>query len=140
METSTKTDTFVLKLAVKIFAHYGKQWEAYESDCESYAKDGYRPAHCFHGTALWVDYDVMCGACEEGYGWFDPMLYRQLALAEAKGAYKSFDERLDIYTKVSSMGAPGIDYGQLIAWVAQPLRKWDAAIPANTAVSTDPPF
>lgn len=31
------------------------------------ADAGYRPEQCFHGASLWVDYDVMCQWCEEGY-------------------------------------------------------------------------
>jgi hypothetical protein len=139
METKTKTPTFILKLAVKIFALYGKQWEAYDAECAEYAAQGYRPYSCFHGTSLWSDYDVMCGACEDGYGWFDPMLYRQMALSEAKRAYEEFDERLSIYTKASAKHAP-MDYGKMILWVSEPLTKWDTKPPANTAAATDPPF
>jgi hypothetical protein len=124
METKTKTPVFILKLAAKIFAFYGKQWEAYESDCEDWAEQGYRPAHCFHGTNLWTDYDPMCGPCEDGYSWFDPMLYRQLALAEAKAVYAEFDERLSLYIKASTKHAP-MDYGKMILWVSEPLTKWD---------------
>lgn len=130
METKTKTPTFILKLAVKIFAFYRKQWAAYDAECAEYAAQGYRPHTCFHGTSLWVDYDVMCGPCEEGYGYFDPMLYRQMAINEAKAAYDSFNERLEIYTKASSLGAP-IDHGKMIKWVGEPLAKWNATQPED---------
>lgn len=40
--------------------------EAYERECEEYARDGYRPQHCIHGTYLWTDYDPICGGCESG--------------------------------------------------------------------------
>jgi hypothetical protein len=140
METKTKTPTFILKLAVKIFAFYGKQWEAYDAECAEYAAQGYRPYTCFHGTQLWSDYDVICGACEDGLGWFDPMLYRQMAISEAKAAYADFEERLDIYTKASVKHAP-MDYGQMISWVSAPLTKWDAATAAKeTAIVLNPPF
>lgn len=139
METKTKTPAFILKLAVKVFESYRKDWAAYEAECAEYAAQGYRPYSCFHGTSLWVDYDVMCGPCEDGYGWFDPMLYRQLALGEAKQAYQEFEDRLEIYTKASVKQAP-MDYGKMILWVSEPLNKWNAPIPDNTPVSTDPPF
>lgn len=29
-------------------------------------ESGYCPSHCIHGTYLWRDYDVICGACESG--------------------------------------------------------------------------
>jgi hypothetical protein len=141
METKTKTPAFTLKLAAKIFESYRKQWAAYDAECADYAKQGYRPYSCFHGTSLWVDYDVMCGACEDGYGWFDPMLYRQLAISEAKRAYAEFDERLDIYTKASAKHAP-LDYGKMILWVAEPLGKWDPKAPAEHApeIADEPTF
>lgn len=139
METKTKTPAFILKLAAKIFESYRNDWAEYDAECAKYAKDGYRPHTCFHGTNLWVDYDVMCGPCEDGYGWLDPMLYRQLALSEAKRAYKEFDERLNIYTQASAKHAP-MDYGKMITWVSEPLTKWDAAIPAAPVLSLYPPF
>jgi hypothetical protein len=139
METKTKTPAFILKLAAKIFASYRKDWELYDADCAEYAKEGYRPRTCFHGTNLWTDFDPMCGPCEDGYGWFDPMMYRQMSLQEAKATYNLFNERLDLYVKLSAGRVPGIEYGQLIQWVAEPLKKWDA-VPEGTAVSTDPPF
>jgi hypothetical protein len=40
--------------------------EEYRAELEEYRLDGYSPRHCFHGTYLWVDYDVMCGPCEMG--------------------------------------------------------------------------
>lgn len=137
METKTKTPTFILKLAVKIFEFYRKQWAAYDAECAEYAAQGYRPHTCFHGTSLWVDYDVMCGPCEEGFGYFDPMLYRQMAISEAKAAYDSFNTRLEIYTKASSMNAP-IDHGKMIKWVGEPLAKWNATQPDMDL--QDPPF
>lgn len=137
MEIKTKTPAFILKLAVKVFESYRKQWAEYDAECAEYAKQGYRPYSCFHGTNLWVDYDVMCGACEDGYGWFDPMLYRQLALSEAKRAYESFDQRLEVYSKASSLGAP-VDHGQMIKWVGAPLAKWNA--PQPDMKLQDPPF
>lgn len=138
MEIKTKTPTFILKLAVKIFESYRKQWAAYDAECAEYAEQGYRPYACFHGTQLWSDYDVICGACENGYGWFDPMLYRQMAISEAKQAYNEFDERLSIYTKASVKRAP-MDYGKMITWVSEPLTKWDATTP-DSAATQDPPF
>jgi hypothetical protein len=138
METKTKAATFVLKLAAKIFASYRKDWESYEAECDSYSAQGYRPRTCFHGTNLWVDYDPICGPCEDGYGWFDPMLYRHLAISDAKAAYEEFNERLDLYTKAAAKHAP-VDFGKMITWVAEPLTKWDAPVP-ESAATTDPPF
>lgn len=136
METKTKTPVFILKLAAKIFASYGNDWAEYKAECAEYAAQGYRPYSCFHGTSLWSDYDAICGACEDGYGWFDPMLYRQLAISEAKQAYALFEARMEVYTKASGMDAP-IDHGTMITWVSAPLTKWNTAPTLNLQ---DPPF
>lgn len=40
--------------------------EAYELECEEYAREGYRPHYCIHGVNMWVDYDCACWRCEEG--------------------------------------------------------------------------
>ena len=130
----------IIRLALHIFNWYAKEWAKYERDCEDYAKDGYRPSRCFHGTYLWTDYDPMCGPCEDGYGWFDPMLYRQLAISEAKQAFKAMDERLDIYVKASKLGLP-MDHSKTIPWVSEPLNQWGPfSNDAKKVVALEPPF
>lgn len=123
METSTKIANTVVALALVIFKDYAKQWAEYEANCEAYAKDGYRPAHCFHGVNLWTDYDPMCGACEDGYGYFDPNAYRRLALDEAQRAYSKQEERIDMLVKLMQAGAP-IQIAELGAWATQPVQAY----------------
>jgi hypothetical protein len=133
-------DKHTTKLAIHIFNWYAKQWASYEVECEEYSKQGYRPYACFHGTRLWTDYDPMCGMCEDGYGWFDPMLYRQLAISQAKQAFKEFNERLEIYTKATTAHAP-LDHGKMITWVSDPLNQWGAwSQNAKQAVALAPTF
>jgi len=38
---------------------------AWEEDARAAARQGFRPHYCKHGTDLWVDYDPICGWCEE---------------------------------------------------------------------------
>ena len=38
--------------------------EEYRKECAEYAKQGFRPHYCIHGTNLWVDYDCACWRCE----------------------------------------------------------------------------
>lgn len=123
METVTKISRPVLALALVIFKSYAAQWAAYESDCESYAKDGYRPHYCFHGVSLWTDYDPMCGPCEDGYGWFDPNAYRRLALDEAIRAHAKQDERVDMLVKLMQMGAP-VQIAELGKWATEPVQSY----------------
>lgn len=39
--------------------------EEYRAECEEYYSQGYRPHYCKHGRNLWVEYDVICGPCED---------------------------------------------------------------------------
>lgn len=47
------------------------RYAEYDEYCESHYRRGYRPEHCPHGVNLWVDYDPICGYCENGYSYFD---------------------------------------------------------------------
>jgi len=38
--------------------------EQYRAECKAWAKQGFRPQYCIHGTNLWVEYDPICGYCE----------------------------------------------------------------------------
>lgn len=42
--------------------------ERYEQEAREYLKEGFRPERCPHGVNLWVDYDPICGWCEDGDG------------------------------------------------------------------------
>jgi hypothetical protein len=131
-----------MKLALHIFKWYAREWAKYDEECAEYANKGFRPHRCFHGMNLWTDYDPICGPCEDGYSWFDPELYRKLALGQAKDAYKKFDERLDLYVKASTAGLP-MDYSKTIPWVSEPLNYWgpftvDAQ--AEAIIALNPPF
>lgn len=54
------------KLALAILRDRKAQYAEYLEECESYRRDGFRPAYCEHGTYQWVDYDPICGGCEDG--------------------------------------------------------------------------
>lgn len=143
METATKISKSVVKLALVIFKSYAVQWAEYEASCESYAKDGYRPAHCFHGVSLWTDYDPMCGPCEDGYGYFDPNAYRRLALDEAARAYARQQERVDMLVKLMGMGAP-VQIAELGAWATQPVQSYlpqaEQRVGYAALAECEPPF
>lgn len=65
------------------------QYQQYLEGCESFARQGYRPHYCEHGTNQWTDYDNICGGCEEGYSMRDGVFRRREALAEAKAQLAS---------------------------------------------------
>lgn len=144
METSTKKIApSVLKLALVIFKSYAAQWATYEADCAEYAKDGYRPAHCFHGVSLWTDYDPMCGPCEDGYGYFDPNAYRRIALDEAIRANDAQQERIDMLVKLMRMGAP-VQIAELGKWATEPVQRYYPATEQKAGYAAlaecEPPF
>lgn len=118
-----KTPAAVLKLALVIFRTYESQWAAYSEECDQAAKEGYRPHHCFHGMNLWTDYDPMCGPCEDGYGYFDPNMYRELALGEANRAFAAQNERIDMLVKLLQMGAP-VQTAEMGTWATAPVQAY----------------
>lgn len=73
-----------LSLASKINRSLELDYLDYLASCESYRRDGYRPATCEHGTNMWTDYDNICGPCEDGLTMGDPIQRRQFALDSAK--------------------------------------------------------
>lgn len=113
----------LLGIALHIFKDFEREWAQYESDCDLSYRHGYRPSRCFHGTNLWTDYDPMCGPCEDGLGWFDREAYRKISLDMARRDLDEFYKRLQIYTQLQTNNVPGIDYGQLIEWVGEPVNK-----------------
>lgn len=56
----------IVNRARTIVANWEAQCEEYAAECAQNRRDGYAPSACFHGRNLWVDYDVICGHCEDG--------------------------------------------------------------------------
>lgn len=60
------TTTINRKTFEAILEEFHENQEGYLEECKEYADSGHRHPYCFHGTSMWVDYDPMCGGCEEG--------------------------------------------------------------------------
>lgn len=58
--------TFERGRALKHLKGLRQRDEEYLVECAEWRAQGYRPHHCIHGTDLWVDYDNICGFCEDG--------------------------------------------------------------------------
>lgn len=56
-----------LDLILRMYLELTDRYELYLGDCEADRERGYRPHYCEHGTNQWVDYDNICGPCEDGY-------------------------------------------------------------------------
>ena len=79
----------LIRLAHARLKQLKKRDARYDEECREYARQGFRPHYCRHGRNLWVDYDVICGACEDGLSNY------QLALIYAHDvmhAYKARDD------------------------------------------------
>ena len=77
-------DIATLRLALKLDRQYAAQYQEYVEACEADRRSGYIPHFCEHGTNMWTDYDAICGGCEDGITFRDPMIRRSLALENAK--------------------------------------------------------
>lgn len=126
METTTKLTNAELVLALKIFRRWESQWASYQSDCEDWSKQGFRPQYCFHGRNMWVDYDCVCGTCEDlGYYSFDAHGYRRLSLDQAIHAYAEMNRRTKVLMTLMEMGAPATETMALGEWACQPVSQYN---------------
>ena len=64
-----------LKVALRYLKAAKARRTAWEDECREWAREGFSPAYCEHGTYLWTDYDPICGYCEDGYTVYDEALW-----------------------------------------------------------------
>lgn len=108
------TNRYLIKLALILSRKYETQYAEHLEECEMDRKRGHRPHYCEHGTNLHVDYDPMCGGCEEGYSMSDGLQRRTQALYEAR-------QRMDRATRIGILAIqlqqemPGLDMDPIVA-------------------------
>lgn len=61
---TTKMSRKAFEQTLKYFA---QDQADYLAEVEEHRANGHRHPYCFHGTSRWVDYDAICGGCEEGH-------------------------------------------------------------------------
>lgn len=82
---SVATTSVLYPLYVEARKYLVERREAYELECEEYAREGYRPQYCIHGVNMWVDYDCACWRCEEGVEYLpDAVRAHEMARNEAQ--------------------------------------------------------
>lgn len=86
-----------------IIEEFHENQEEYHAEVLAHRIRGHRHPYCFHGTSMWVDYDPMCGGCEEGH----PNEY-----TSKEDARKFFQEWYD----VDYDGEDVLGYFEPIAW------------------------
>lgn len=82
-------------LALAILAFMKKAEADYAEECAEYARQGYIPHYCPHGTDLWVDWDPICQSCEDGGP--EGSLYER-ALDKAREVQGEVLERAAVYS------------------------------------------
>lgn len=119
------------KRLIDLAAHALKRIKAreveYEEECREDARQGYRAHYCIHGMNLWVDWDPICGYCEEGLGAYEQALsyahnvmfkegQRVEAMRAAVHAVRASDARLAIAELTSMLDVMG-------RWVEEPYEE-----------------
>lgn len=96
---------------------------AYDEEVLEAAKDGYRPSHCIHGTNLWVDWDPICGPCEDGFGRYEGEALYKAALWAAESDISEYTRRFRLIAPlVGEYGLSSIRE-QLIEWAGETIRE-----------------
>lgn len=113
------------ELALVILAAKRRAYEEYDEAVTAHYRDPemrkYRFPNCIHGTSNWTDYDNICGACEEGYGYFDYLRDLGDSLAEAKTRWAKYWEAQHHYIWMISNGYDAEKAGQFSQWAH---NKW----------------
>lgn len=113
-----KTDPLLFRLALHIVKDLRKQDAEHEEECQEWARQGRRPHYCRHGMDRWVDYDNICGACE------DPRSNYSIALDEASGILAEYERRTAIARPVyMDPSVPEKAATSLREWAFQPIDR-----------------
>ena len=86
---------------------------------DAYAKEGYRPQFCIHGTNQWTDYDNICGGCEEG-------------------AFTAYTRGMDLYRYARDV-AEGAMWSERARWKKREQRLAEIAVFADKKATDDLP-
>ena len=88
-----------LQVALRFLKAAKARRSAWEDACRAWAREGFAPAYCEHGTYLWTDYDPICGYCEDGWTVYDEALWH------AKRWEQEQQNLFDLLIKAVDMGA-----------------------------------
>lgn len=128
MQGYTPSKKRIGEIAMALLWRIRRRDARYEEECREYAKQGYRPHYCPHGTDLWVDWDPICQWCEES------LTQREEALMLARDIDMEVYDRSCIYSMFidqaaddRSEAADNLRY-VYATWVLEPreqvLRPW----------------
>ena len=120
MSLNFSTIVPVRDLARALFFRSREAWTEYLAECEEDRRNGYRPHYCRHGADLWVDYDVICGPCEDGWSYWDEDREREAAKADAEFRVEQMDELHTLGTRLKALGAPNDEV--MTYWMERALK------------------
>lgn len=86
----------------------------YAAECDYWHSQGYTPHYCIHGANLWVDYDCVCGPCE------DSLTVYQEALSLAYCDYNEYKRRA-VWLASAPPDLPHDLQMKLIEWGCEPV-------------------
>jgi hypothetical protein len=95
----------------------------YDEEVREAAKEGYRPHYCIHGMNLWVDWDVICGPCEDGYGRYEGEALYKAALWAAESDISEYTRRINLAGPLMTEYGLASIREQLVEWVAETVRE-----------------
>lgn len=97
-------DTITRRASLEALHRIRAQRAEWEESAGQYAREGFRPRTCVHGTSLWVDYDPICGPCEDG------LSDHEVALIAGRHRAKQVHEMIAVVTSfvasARTLGAP----------------------------------
>jgi hypothetical protein len=121
-DISTGERRTVLAKALEIVKAERKRHADWAESAEEWRRQGYRPHYCPHGMNLWVDYDVICGACEDGRGYFDYLTELDVALCYVGGLMREVLRRRRALGDLMTIDAHVPITGDLYRWTYAPLK------------------
>lgn len=117
----------VRRCALDLLKRSRANFAAWESDCEDYARQGYRPHYCRHGRNMWTDNDIPCGTCEDsGYYYFNYLQELESALGQARSLMaETVKRRAAVLPLIIDFPRdPAPLSSDLWAWVSAPIIEW----------------
>ena len=120
-------NTMMLKYAAKKHRELLARQEEYQRECEYWYSQGYRPHYCIHGVNMWVDWDCVCGYCEES---LQPL---EEALILARGWYHTYQKMMEVTSMVRKTGlfSDKVDDALFNEWIEWGLQAYSDEEVAN---------
>jgi hypothetical protein len=113
-------DKRVLRMALRLSRRYEREYQEYLEEVEAAHREGFRAQYCEHGTYQWVDWDPICGPCEDGWSMANGTDRRRRALDEARSRVEQVDKMGRVLTEaVDVLGRDVVDTDRVLARIVE---------------------